>query len=385
MKSIFAEALYTGTKYLKGKWINFKDQKIHSITSSERQIGEKVGAFDYVTPAFIDAHSHIGMERYGEGSEYDLNEGLNTILPLADALDSVHMEDLYFRDSVAAGVLYSCVMPGSYNLISGKTAILRNWAPTTLSALMGRAGTKAALGRNTTIEDEDAERPVTRMGGLNILRAAFKESIDKKKDKESFRYTWGELLALHDIQTGKERLRVHVHHDDDIAALLRLADEFNLNFTIEHALGAHTRSSEVYRELAKRNISVVYGPLDCYRSSIELRWPTHENIATLLGSGIRFGLMSDHPEILQSTLRFSLRHFLAVGMSPADCIGLITIRNAEILGIDDQVGELKRGRMASLVGWSGDPFHMASRPRQVWAEGQLVHAHPLFGQQAVEL
>jgi len=84
-----------------------------------------------ITPAFIDAHCHIGMERAGEpGSEGEANEHMDSLLFLADALDSVQMDDSAFRDSVELGVLYSCVMPGSGNIVGGRTAIIRNYGRT---------------------------------------------------------------------------------------------------------------------------------------------------------------------------------------------------------------------------------------------------------------
>jgi len=344
MLSVFARKLHTGKRVLKERWVNFEDTVV-SVSQEKR--GTAVGKFKFICPAFVDPHSHIGLERFGEGDNSDVNDGLATIMPLADTLDGVHMEDLYFQKSVAAGVLYSCVMPGSFNLISGKTAVLRNWAPTTMSAMIGRAGIKAALGLNPLVEDNDACRPGTRIGSLSLLRNAFLEAGERKK--ESQHYTRAELQVLHNIASGKERLRVHVHHNDDIVSLLRLADEFALDLTIEHALGAHMRSLEVYEELARRKIKVVYGPLDSYCGSSELRWSVKENICTLLRSGVQFGLMSDHPVIPQENLLMESRHFLQYDKSPDDVIHLLTYTNACILGMEDCMGSLERGLPASFV------------------------------------
>jgi imidazolonepropionase-like amidohydrolase len=64
------------------------------------------------------------MARAGEPSqEEESNEQMSSIYPLANALHSIYMDDPSFRESVESGVLYSTVLPGSGNIISG-TAVL---------------------------------------------------------------------------------------------------------------------------------------------------------------------------------------------------------------------------------------------------------------------
>ncbi len=82
----------------------------------------------FVTPAFIDAHSHIGLYRDGEPSnEQEGNDITNQFLPFNDPLNSVYFDDKAFKDAVDFGVLYSCIVPGSGNLVAGKAMIIRNF------------------------------------------------------------------------------------------------------------------------------------------------------------------------------------------------------------------------------------------------------------------
>ncbi|MDR4512533.1 MAG: hypothetical protein MRJ93_12610 [Nitrososphaeraceae archaeon] len=61
------------------------------------------------------------MVRSGEPAiEEEANEHMESIFPLGNALHSVYMDDSSFKESVAFGVLYSVVLPGSGNIISGK-------------------------------------------------------------------------------------------------------------------------------------------------------------------------------------------------------------------------------------------------------------------------
>ena len=172
MKSLFAETLYTGDELVRNIHLVFEGNVVKG-TSMEPK-GEFLGRFPVVTPAFIDAHSHIGMERSGEpGSEGEANERMESLLFLADALDSVQMDDSAFRDSVEQGVLYSCVLPGSGNIIGGRSAVIRNYSHTTTEALIARSGIKAAFGYNPmSTRDWKGTRPYTRMGALSLLRRA---------------------------------------------------------------------------------------------------------------------------------------------------------------------------------------------------------------------
>lgn len=117
-------------------------------------------------------------------------------------------------------------------------------------------------------------------------------------------------------------------------------------------------------------IPVVYGPIDCFSYKVELKHENWRNIGYLLESGVEFGLMSDHPVVLQKMLLFQLRWFLRLGLSKAEAIGVITRRNAGILGIDDEVGTIEPRKWASLVCWNGDPFDLTSYPVAVYGEGR---------------
>src|SRR5210317_2575998 len=112
MNCTFAKTIYTGKKVVSNAYLLLNGKKIVAVSKSKK--GRQIGKFNVLTPAFIDPHSHIGMERAGEPStEGEANEQQDAILLLTDALDSIQMDDKALKDAVEMGVLYSCVMPGS--------------------------------------------------------------------------------------------------------------------------------------------------------------------------------------------------------------------------------------------------------------------------------
>ena len=379
MNCVHAKTIYTGKSITYDKHLVFNDKSISSISKSAK--GDLLGHFDVVTPAFIDPHSHIGMERSGEpGGEGEANDHLDSILALTDALDSVQMDDKAFMDAVESGVLYSCVVPGSGNIIGGQSAVIRNFAANSTEALIGRAGLKAAFGYNPrSTTDWKGQRPSTRMGAIAILRGRLAEVRQKmQKHRQAKGKKKGEITftaedrVLQELLSRKIRLRSHVHKIDDIAALLRLVDDFKIKITIEHAMDVH--QAEIFHELKKRKIPVVYGPIDSFAYKVELKHEDWRNISHLLTSGVQCGLMSDHPVTLARQLFLQTRWFIRAGISKQAAVELVSHQNARILGIDDRLGTLQRGKWASFICWSGDPFNLASYPKAVFGEGELLYS-----------
>jgi len=378
MKSVFAQQLYTGQEFREDVYLNFSGTTIAGVSKKSR--GDLIGRYPTVTPAMIDAHSHIGLVRSGEPEqEADGNEKMASMMVLTDVLDALQMDDAAFQDAIEMGVLYSCVMPGSGNVIGGRCAVIRHFAEHSSQALVARGGIKAALGFNpTTTTAWKGERPSTRMGALGLLRDKladvsqkldrYRKASSRKKQEITFSASEKWLRALIE---GRERLRVHVHKIDDIAALLRLIDEFSLDVTVEHAMDVHR--PEIFRNLKKRGIPVVYGPIDSFAYKVELKHENWRNIRHLLDSGVDVGLMSDHPIVPARNLLLQTRWFLRNGWSQQAAVELVSRKNAEILGIDDRVGTLRRGRWASFVCWNGDPFDLCCYPVAVYGEGRLLY------------
>lgn len=379
MKSVHGKIVYTGRELLQDARIAFDGRRITAVDDKPR--GESLGSFPVITPAFIDPHSHIGLHRAGEPSaEAEANDRMDSIQALPDALDSVQMDDVAFRDAIEAGVLYSCVMPGSGNIVGGQAAVIRHYGSDTTGALVARAGIKAAFGYNprSTVEWKGT-RPSTRMGAAALLRGKLDEV---RRKMQHYRAVDGEkrremsFSAEEEIYRGllerRLRLRAHVHKIDDIAALLRLRDEFRLDVSVEHAGDVHR--PEIFRALAKRKIPVVYGPVDSFAYKVELRNENWRNIRLLIESGVEFGLMTDHPVVLCRQLFLQTRWFLRCGLDRRQAVELVTARNAAILGVDRILGSLQPERWASFVCWNDDPFKLESFPVAVFGEGKRLYS-----------
>ena len=399
---ILAKELFDGVSKKKNQYVVIEGDKIVEISNKKQK-------FDFegiVTPAFIDAHSHIGMMREGEpGGEDEANDYSDQFIPLNDPIKSIYFDDRAFQDAVDFGVLYSCLVPGSGNLIAGQAQVIRNFSRNTTDCFVRNAGLKMALGYNPrSTTSWRGARPNTRMGLYAMLEKKFDDllmkrekellskqkkirDLNKKKIDETFtqedfdfekqhierEYDFAfsnEELEYLQILDGNKLCRVHVHKQDDIHYLIELKNKYGLRVTVEHALDVHEK--EVFDLLAKEEIPVVYGPIGGIGGKTELKHAYYQNAKLLYRSAVQFAVMTDHPVINSIALRDTMKYFMIHGMSDVEAVNAITSTSAKILGVDDILGTIAPQKFASLVVWNQDPFHFASFPTLVMAEGKIL-------------
>jgi imidazolonepropionase-like amidohydrolase len=387
MKLVKCSTLYDGIDEKSDCYVGFEGDEIKYVgkeataqlegtTEKNNEIIAEGNAYA-ITPGFIDAHSHIGLVRSGEpDKEEEANERFNPIYPLVNALHSIYMDDPSFSESVEGGVLYSTVLPGSGNIIGGKAVLIRNFAKDIGESYMGDVGIKMALGYNPRSTTEwKGDRPSTRMGAIAMLRENLLKArkmqhllqIEKKVAEEVDPLT----EVFMDILSNKYKMMVHLHKEDDAIVLIQLTNEFGIKAIANHCADIHRE--EVFAALKTASIPVVYGPMDSFPYKVELKHESWRNVEKLIVSKAKFSFMSDHPVILQRNLFYTLRHLLRFGMSKAEAISKISKEAADIIGVNNNIGQVKAGYKASFTVWNGDPFSLSSYPVLVVAEGRIVY------------
>lgn len=373
MKIFKATTLYDGETSKRDVYVGFSDRI--EYVGKEKPQGELLGE-GVVTPAFVDGHSHIGMARAGEPSaEDEANERMDSIYPLVKAIHSVYMDDRAFTESVESGVLYSTILPGSGNPIGGRAVLVKNFATNVQDAYVKDIGVKAALGYNPRSTTEwKGKRPTTRMGAVALLREGFSKARKTKaligmgkkvpEEMDPVEEVFGEILD------GKLKMMVHCHREDDAFVLLELMKEFGFSAVLNHGLDIYRE--ETFRYLNEQGVNLIYGPMDSHPYKVELKNESWRNAEKVLRSGINFGMMSDHPVILQRNMFATTRHFMRFGMSREQAIAKVTLDTARIIGAEG-IGAVKKGFHSSLILWKNDPFSLEGYPSIVVGEGKIVH------------
>lgn len=366
---------------ISGGVIVIKDGKIAEV-SQNAKIPAGAEVVDLkgltVTPGLIDAHVHIGTHCDGFPADMqDTNEMTDPVTPPLRALDAVYPDDTAFMDALAGGVTCAQTLPGSANVIGGQGVIIKT-KPDIIERMVVRepSALKAALGENPVrVYGGKSKPPMTRMGSAFLMRDAFvraqnhKNKInDAKKSKKSHERDLGMDVLLGVLEKNIP-FRVHCHRSDDIQTAVRVAEEFGLDFTIEHCTEGHL----IADWLAAKKIRAAVGPTLTSKTKIELRNKTWETPLKLWQAGVHFCIITDHPVIPIEYLILCASLACRAGLPADEALKAVTIYAAEHLGIDDRVGSIERGKDADLAVWDGDPLDSRVKAVRTYINGECVY------------
>lgn len=320
-------------------------------------------------PGMIDAHTHLGLRQDGVSADQsDEDEVGDPVVPHIRALDAINPEDIAFQDALAGGVTTVGVMPGSYNVVCGQPAAVKV-SGRTVEEMLVRApvGMKISFGdRPKHVYGGLKKSPMTRMGIAAILRESLiraqNYAANGKSGPRDLRQE-----ALLPVVKKQIPLRAHAHRADDIITAIRIAKEFKLGLVIEHG----TDGYKVAPELARAEVPVVHGPWLKVRGNFEQSGRNPDAPRILIENKVLTAFSTDHPVIPIQNLRMQAMTAVEQGVSPEDALKAVTICPAQIMGIQQRVGSLEKGKDADVVVLSGLPFEAGTRVNATLVNGKL--------------
>src|SRR6267154_1506597 len=162
------------------------------------------GTGRYVTPGLIDDHSHLGVYAApGTDAESDGNEATNPVTAEVWAEHSFWPQDPQIPLAIAGGITTIQALPGSANLIGGRSAILKLVPARTVQEMKfpgAHYGLKMACGENPKRVYQN-RGPSTRMGNMAGYRAAFIQA-------EQYRQKWDKWNKDHQGDAPKRDLKL---------------------------------------------------------------------------------------------------------------------------------------------------------------------------------
>ncbi|HEV3050443.1 MAG TPA: amidohydrolase family protein, partial [Longimicrobium sp.] len=177
-----------------------------------------------------------------------------------------------------------------------------------------------------------------------------------------------EMEALAEVLDGRRTVHFHTHRADDILTALRLSQEFGFRIVLHHV----SEAWKVADEIARANVPVSLIVIDSPGGKLEAMETRLENGAYLERAGVLLGFHTDDG-ITDS--RWFLRQAglgVRAGVSRERALEAMTIAGARMLGLQDRVGTLERGKDADFIVLSGDPLSVYTRVEQTWVEGSKV-------------
>ena len=384
-------------------WVLLRDGVIVSVSGEPIEAPEGAEVLDakgrFVTPGIIDTHSHLGV--YATPSvraHSDGNEMTSPATPQVDARHSVWPQDPGFERALAGGVTTLQILPGSGNLIGGRSFTMQLHPGVSARALMfpgAPSGLKMACGENPKrVYGERGRLPSTRMGNMAAWRAQFDKAAKARDDYDAYVKKLGEwskpgasedkrpkppardagVETLVGVLRGEVLVHVHCYRADEMIQVLELADEYGFRVrSFHHAVEAY----KIRDILAAWDVSVSTWA-DWWGFKIEAHDAIMQNAALVSQAGARAIIHSDSAiDIQRLNQEASKAYWAAVHagleVTEDEALRWITSNPAWALGIDEVTGTLEAGKRADVVVWSAHPFSVYALAEQVFVEGVREH------------
>jgi imidazolonepropionase-like amidohydrolase len=346
------------------------------------------GTGKWVTPGIVDPHSHLGVNAApGTDAESDVNELTGPVTAEVWAEHSFWPQDPQIPLAIAGGVTTIQVLPGSGNLIGGRSVVLKLIPARTVQEMKfpgARYSLKMACGENPKrVYGQRNQSPATRMGNMAGYRSAFvlADAYRRRWDAWNSMEHKGEppernlrLETLAEVLRGNMYVQNHCYRADEMAQMLDLAREFGFKIrAFHHAVEAY----KVADLIAQAGTAAVVWA-DWYGFKEEAMDGIQQNAALLQQAGARVTLHSDDPGGIQHLNQEAAKAMYdgqqaGIPVTRDQALRWITANPAWVLGIDSIAGTLEPGKMADVVVWSGDPFSVYTVALQVYNDGWLVY------------
>ncbi len=360
----------------------FRDARLVAIGGPDLAIPEGYDRIDatgkFVTPGVIDAHSHLGdYASPGVDANSDGNEATSPTTPDVWAEHSVWPQDPGFsRALVNGGVTSLLILPGSANLMGGRSVLLKNVPAITVQQMKfpgAPYSLKMACGENPKrVYGSRGMKPSTRMGNFAVNRQTWIDAREYMDGDHSERDLGKETLE--GVLKGEILVQNHCYRAEEMALVLDMAKEAGYKVTaFHHAVEAY-KIADMLREADV--CAAVWA--DWYGFKMEAYDGIPENAALIAKEGACVVIHSDDPNGIQRLNQAAAKAQAAgkrmgIDIPDAQVISWFTYNAAKTAGVADKTGSLEEGKMADVVLWNGNPLSVYTRPEKVWIDGAMMY------------
>jgi imidazolonepropionase-like amidohydrolase len=343
----------------------------------------------WVTPGLIDVHSHLGVYPSPQvRGNSDGNEATDPVTANVWAEHSIWPQDPGFATARIGGVTSMQILPGSANLMGGRSVVLKNVHAATYQGMKfpgAPQGLKMACGENPKrVYGTKQKFPATRMGNVAGYRAQWVEAQEYLRDLNEYqrKAAAGEkdakpvkrdlrLDTLAGVLQGEILVHQHCYRADEMAIVLDMADEFGYHVSAFHHATEAYKISNLLAE--HKTCGAMWA--DWWGFKMESYDGIQENIAFVDAAPGGCAIVhSDSEEGIQRLNQEAGKAMTAgrragLDIAPERAITWVTSNPARALGILAQTGTLEPGKMADVVVWNRDPFSVYALTDLVFIDG----------------
>lgn len=338
----------------------------------------------WVMPGIIDSHAHIAIEG-------GVNEMGNLMTPEVDIEDVINPEDINIWYALTGGVTCVHTMHGSANPIGGRGIVLKlRWGGTGREMIFQGAPrtVKWALGENPKQSNMNnpgqARYPRTRMGVEASIRDIFEKARAYSKEWEEYSRSLKKkrksdaapipprrdirLEAVAAILSGKYWIRCHAYQSEEMLSIMKLCREYNVKLVcFEHGLEGY----RITNELVEAGVAVsTFADFWAYKWEAFFTMP--HSAALMAKRGVLTALNSDDPERMRRLYSEAAKTIRFGGLSESEALKMITIHPARIMGIDQRVGTLERGKDADIAVFNRHPLDPYTVCQMTLVDGRIL-------------
>lgn len=307
-----------------------------------------------VLPGLVDAHSHIGGFGVGKGDS-DLNEMTNPVTPELEAIYGVDPSSPDFKRVLEYGITTSVITPGSANVVCGTAFALKTYGnDIDEMCLKNPVAMKIALGGNPkNVYGKKGRRPMTRMAIADLIIETLKKAQEYLRKLENGEQVESHLGMENMIKVLRREIPLKAHCEQiDMLTVMRIADMFDVDFTIEHGWGAGNYVDRIARSGIK---GMNFGPIGVHKTPGECGIVDIESVIELHNKGVLCSVISDGPIETPHSLVLQIGELVRYGLNIESAIELITINPAKISGVDDRVGSIEIGKDGDIAIFNAIP------------------------------
>ena len=373
--AIKAETIYTvsGQPITNGI-VLVKNGKIENVgTNLSIPAGYKVYETKVLTPGLIDARSLVGISgALNIPVDQDQLDKTSPIQPELRALDAYNPDEALVKVIRDNGITTIHTGHGIGALVSGQTMVAKTKSGTVESVTI-QPLSMLAMTIGPSVKSNFSS-PGTSAKEMSMIRTELlkaqtyqKKSQDKDVAKRPARDLKMDIMVK--LLEGEIKALITANSSTDIMSAIRLAKEFNLKLVIDGAGEAYRLIPEIKNAKAEIILHATMA-----RNGGDMVNMNRESAALLTAAGLPVSIESGYEAYVPKTriVLFEAGQAMVHGLSFDEALKTITINPAKLLGIDNRVGSIEKGKDADLVLFDGDPFEYLTKVKMVLIDGVVM-------------
>ncbi|MGC6487380.1 MAG: amidohydrolase family protein [Planctomycetota bacterium] len=377
-----------GQQAISDAWLIVRDGKVDSVSRaappSDLPVVDARGKV--VMPGIVAVDTDLAPAR---DSEYQ-------VTPDAYAVDAFDFERSW-RAALEGGVTSAYLSPGRSRLVSGQGAVVKvagtdlvervlsdqsclrvNFGPAALAAPRVFEPTPHPTDEDP-LEPARIQTPTSRISLLAELRALFAEATDKDRSPggegpAEHRY---DERALRMVVAGEMPVRASAQAAGDIRRALQLQQEMGVRMVLE----SPNEIDRVAATAAAQDVMATFRMPTLFGKSVpggedrlqDIKDPPFAAPADAAAAGMTVGISPASGVPLRDFL-VSVAVAVRYGLPESTALRAVGLDAARVLGVDDRVGTLEKGKDADFVVLSGDPLAVGTMVESTWIDGVRRYA-----------